>query len=906
MARLEYTHLALTAMWLGYKRNTPKVFVQGPRFSLVLAPASLGDQPDAATSTNTRYARRCLQAFSTTFLTSTSRLSRQFKRQFDAGQRRAGQRVWNSPDILPLSGWLMRTWSEDALDDPSGTLILLDSGQEEALWEDAIRATRADDPLLNVQQTAAAAAQAWDLLHRWEAPRDAAQFEGLQDTEAFFSWMKTVTSRLKENGWITRSELYAAVTTKLAQGHATAHRTYTAAGFEEAAPAERRLLRALRAKDQPIPASSNQTIRRFLLPDAAAEWAYAAEWARDTLAANPEARIGIAIPGLRHARAGVERVFDDALHPSYSFAPDNVRKAFEISAGGRLSEAPLIQTALGILALVDRLTLNEASSLLRSPLLSVPVEDRLKVEAELRRQGLDQVSIRLGTVRAIFPDLARAVDEIRSKQSPARWSSTFSNLLKAACWGDGEKLSDLEQHALRQWKDLLSRFARLGAVLPVMTLSEALGRVRHLTTSTFLDVADGDAPVHVVDLSELSGLRFDSLWVAGLDASTWPRSVRHNPFLSVRLQRELGMPRSSPEEEVARAHRVTSEWIQSARDVVFSSALRSREETLLVSPLIRDIQAEETNTPTDEARRVFATNLPLEVEPLGNGPALPRDVVHHGGTKILENLAACPFKAFATHRLGAQELWETPFGVSKMERGTTAHEALDQLWRTLKTKAALISSTKQELDSLITAAVDTALAKHLVRRQKSTGIDRFRDLEAVRLKRLLGGWLQVEAGRPAFTVVQTEITEEVSIGGMKLKVKADRIDRYDANGSHAILDYKTGKGELSTKKWEGDRLESPQLPVYAVTHEGMGVGEIAFAKLTPAKLGLIPEKFDGARLAEWRRVLETLADQYLSGYAAIDPKIPGKTCDLCALGPLCRVAEMNGKHGHEAGEGSAS
>jgi ATP-dependent helicase/nuclease subunit B len=835
-----------------------------------------------------------LPGFARTLVTPTIRLSRHQRRVYDLQQKRSGMLAWESPDILPVNGWLTRTWGDIALRNPQATPVLLDSSQEEALWEEAIRSVRSDDPLLNVHQTAVAAVTAWDLLHRWEASFTLSDFEGLEDTEAFFGWMTAVKARLTANGWIMSSELYEAVGEHVRNSDVS----LAYVGFDDLFPAARRLFSKLKATEEALPFVQNHSLRRYLLHDQPDEWIQAASWARERLSADPAARIGVAIPGLRGVAGTVERIFDDVLHPSYSLGVPQTRRAFELGIGIKFSETPLISAALLILGLADELKLSDALTLLRSPFVRLKRDARLKLDQELRRQGLDTVSVYATSLKAAFPDLAREADAFPKRQSPVRWSATFSALLKSAGWGNGEALSEKEHHALRQWQDLLSRFARLGTVAPSMTLRQALERVGRLASSTVLHLPDEDAPIQIFDLSEASGLRFDALWVSGLDAAAWPRPIQPNPFLPVRLQRELGMPRSSPEREFAQAQRLTEQLKRSAEEVVFSSTAQTRDEKRLVSPLIEHIPLSNGFAPGwQTAHAVFlsgstTSGKALVERPPDVAPPLPRDIVHLGGTKILENQSACPFKAFAAHRLNARELGEVPFGVSRLERGSVAHDALHHIWTELKDRDTLNSKTLQQIDSLLETAVNAGLEKQLVKRQRSKGIERFRALESARLRRVLLEWLDQERSRPRFTVVQTEVQDEIAIGGMRLNVRADRIDRYD-DDSRAILDYKTGN-KISKKSWEGERPDALQLPLYAVTHEAGRVSQIAFAKLTSEETKLIPLSVDRAILQNWRRILEGLAEEYLSGHAEVSPKTSA-TCVLCDLSSVCRIAERNGR-----------
>ncbi|MEY2394835.1 MAG: ATP-dependent helicase/nuclease subunit, partial [Acidobacteriaceae bacterium] len=142
-----------------------------------------------------------------TLVTANARLSRQLRLDYDADRRGRGLRAWESPDILPRGAWLARLWQECAYRDPFGTPVLLNSLQEQALWEQAIAASDAASVLLDLPGTVSTAAQAWSLVQHWGARCDASEFDGLADPEAFLEWMHAMERKLVENGWITASEL---------------------------------------------------------------------------------------------------------------------------------------------------------------------------------------------------------------------------------------------------------------------------------------------------------------------------------------------------------------------------------------------------------------------------------------------------------------------------------------------------------------------------------------------------------------------------------------------------------------------------------------------------------------------------------------------------------------------------
>ena len=164
------------------------------------------------------------------------------------------------------------------------------------------------------------------------------------------------------------------------------------------------------------------------------------------------------------------------------------------------------------------------------------------------------------------------------------------------------------------------------------------------------------------------------------------------------------------------------------------------------------------------------------------------------------------------------------------------------------------------------------------------------------------------------SVAALEVPSEGVFGGLRLKLRADRVDRVD--GGLVIIDYKTGRAE--TSQWRGARLDAPQLPLYAALQDGevtavafaavgshaarfrgVGAGDGIADGIVPAgKFALTEDKQAGFTWQQvqdrWAGWLASLARAYVEGDAAVDPKGP-QTCRLCHLSTLCRVApELDG------------
>ncbi|MGZ4827230.1 MAG: PD-(D/E)XK nuclease family protein [Terriglobales bacterium] len=261
--------------------------------------------------------------------------------------------------------------------------------------------------------------------------------------------------------------------------------------------------------------------------------------------------------------------------------------------------------------------------------------------------------------------------------------------------------------------------------------------------------------------------------------------------------------------------------------------------------------------------------------------------------QVLADQAACPFRAFAIHRLGAHEYDAPDIGISPSERGMVAHQALEHFWREIGSQHELAVMSAEEIASVIETSVSTALDSRLSRRHKNVSLERSRVLEKNRLTRLLEEWLQLERGRLDFTVVERETPRRINAGGLELDLKVDRIDQQIADGTHVILDYKTSD-KLSVKSWDGDRPDAPQLPLYAVKSDRK-VSGVYFAKLVPGQTALLGHGGHELeqRLPDWIKVVNQLGASFLAGDAAVDPKNAVKTCALCDLHSLCRIGDFS-------------
>lgn len=268
-----------------------------------------------------------------------------------------------------------------------------------------------------------------------------------------------------------------------------------------------------------------------------------------------------------------------------------------------------------------------------------------------------------------------------------------------------------------------------------------------------------------------------------------------------------------------------------------------------------------------------------------NGPAVHSQEAIRGGSDILKQQAACPFKAFAKHRLYAREIAPQQLGLHPMERGQILHLILEQLWHHLKDHQHLCTLTDDNIDETIYSSIDTAL-NHFQNHKPYTFKKQFITIERQRLLKLLKKWLAIEKARPPFKVIAKELRQKTKLKHLDLNLQIDRIDELE-DGSYIIIDYKTG--QVTINDWLGDRPNEPQLPLYCVTHP-TPIAAILFAQIRSNQMRLIELS---PQQAQWKTTLLNLEKDFCDGNALVDPKYGNQTCNQCTFQTLCRISEKS-------------
>jgi probable DNA repair protein len=866
-------------------------------------------------------------------VTVNDRLSRDLSQQYDQLQQEQGLATWLRPEILGLNAWLKRCQVQI-----KGLPHFLNKAQLQHVWEQII----ADDVeetgnhLLQVPQTARRALQAHQLLVRYSA--EFGFDESSEDHRAFLRWRHAWQAQSKTHGWHDMVELPWLLAKAIAEQRFTVPAKIVLAGFDEISPDIAYLCRAAKSAGseidqwQPKPCPDIQR-QRITANDPVDEVSQCARWVRCLLAKKPSARIAVVVPQLEAYQSHIEQIFSAELAPEELLSGVEATEAFNISLGHGLEREGVVHAALRLLRLGHQIDHDEISWLLRTPYLRggvVECDGRAKIDRELRRlrryewplyrlsKALEGLSAKGSVAIPDFTSLLNVVnDNLRqdSRKMPGSWAESLTNLLHKLGWPGSRGLSSREYQAVQHLRDAFAELASLDSVSKPMNRSDAVKILMRLVSSTDFQPEGSASTVQVLGELEASGLTFDHLWVLGLHDSALPRPPSPNPFIPIQVQRHYRMKRSDSEREAQFAEQVASRLFSSARDVVLSWPLRKEGSEQRPSPFISDIKdGSLTLSESCAPDYVYWNNRP-ELEALTDcmGPPISSRKPFAGGTGIIKDQALCPFRAFAHHRLRAEQLDKPDIGIDNLSRGSLVHTVLEIFWEQTVDQKTLFLLSEESLDSSLNDAISGALER-LEKERRCDLPPRQKEIERRRLYMLGRLWLETESRRKPFRVVASEKSHQIKIGDLLIRTRVDRVDELE-DGTCAIIDYKTGQPD--PLQWLDDRVTEPQLPAYCLgmTQEQVGAVMFAMVRSKEKECGFRGvarelESWPGAKsrkliskleenhwlsfddvLTHWRESLPALGNAFARGEAIVDPVDPELACKYCDLKGFCRILE---------------
>jgi probable DNA repair protein len=443
----------------------------------------------------------------------------------------------------------------------------------------------------------------------------------------------------------------------------------------------------------------------------------------------------------------------------------------------------------------------------------------------------------------------------------------------------------------------------------------------------FQPEADIEPQVLVLGMLEASSTPLDALWVIGMNDHIWPPLPNPNALLPVSLQRAVRAPNADSAVQHEFASVIMQRLLHTAPVVTFSYAHKDGERELRPSPLLKDLAPLQA---TVEPAKTLASQLaePASMQLLEDhqAPPLAMEEQVRGGTGLLKAQAICPAWAFYQYRLGARKLEAPVEGLDAMARGSLLHAALQSFWQG-RDSTWLQGMDQTALSAAIAKAVDEGVREFVTTLEQPLPPNAMK-LEKSRLQQLLQVWLTFERERLPFTVQACELDLDLTLDGLDIHLKLDRVD-VSAEGELIVIDYKTGS-QLDYSSWGKDRITEPQLPIYAaLALEGESVAAVCFARVrvddqgfvgVASGDGLLPglkalasarRTFDETRFPDWEALMRHWRASILGVVSEIkqgwSPVTYEDVSDLmyCDVRPLLRLPERGlqlEQFGKEAGD----
>jgi probable DNA repair protein len=442
---------------------------------------------------------------------------------------------------------------------------------------------------------------------------------------------------------------------------------------------------------------------------------------------------------------------------------------------------------------------------------------------------------------------------------------------------------------------LLDDFMSLNTLTTTMSADHAIQTLRDLAANVLFQIQKPATPVTLLGILEASGCQFDSIWIMGLTDQCLPQKTKFSPFLPISMQKNLVMPHTDAQREFQRAQLVLQRLGYASRTIVYSYPQTVSDQPQLPSALI-------LHYPVYTTLAHFAPSWTSAAEVYQENYRHPPKIGSRfsGGTAVLASQAKCPFQAFAAHRLKIKPALAYTDGLDLAERGQILHQIMETLWHKLKQQAKLLQLSADHLSNLVQSSIHNTLQAFMATRPAGLS-ELTQELEYQRLTHLVHACLEWEKKRAPFQIETLEQNYEITLAGLPLKVRVDRLDQNVLQSGKCVIDYKTSLP--TTKPWLEKRPEAPQLLLYALLDKQittlifvqMKAGRTTLQGLSaipndePGMQGLRTDKSWSFYQQHWETELTQLASEIQQGYCEPNPK-RGTICQNCSFHSLCRIA----------------
>jgi len=855
-------------------------------------------------------------------ITHSPQLASNWKYRYSAMQ---SLHACETPTICTWSAWLSELFQQ------TSQYVCLKSMQEQLLWQQIIKQDLKHLPERSIRGLAKQASQAYALMQSYQIPAQQIIQAGGEEAEALIRWVDALHSKLQQPNY-QRYILKADLSNYLLKAQATLElpTSIILDGFENLTPSQTQQLEMYVAMGCSIfQVQSQQSAKQVSLhpcQDAQAEYQHLALQTKQILDNNPQARIAlVSVQNDSPTELRIlKRQMQKALALESCLHPDQAQQS--IAMHESLADTPMVQQALHLLTQCAHhdIAFEDFSVLLLCPWLRGFEYERMKraeLDALFRQQNRHRIqwkSLKKSSSLNATPALRECIEYIANwqevmpkEQACADWIKACQKILQRC----GFMQAGLEHEVVRSALEIqlmnnlhksITQLIALDAIQQHCTWAQFLTYLRTSCTETPIPQTSHFQTISILTMPQAIGMQFDYMLIYGMDDANFPPVAKPQSFLPMRIQQDYHIPMSHGALIYASCQWLWQQMQHTAPSIMVSYAMLRDEQSMQASSFVAHLPHKAAlydSTPIEHwENECFDDAQPVPVT----------DTQHiHGGTSIIKHQSACPFRAFAVHRLGIKPLGETVAGIEPSTKGSLLHLALEYIWQHLLSQQKLLNMTSEQRQQLINAGIEHAW-------QTTTKAVDFHSqaVEKKRMQKLLQQWLELEAQRPAFQIDALEKTYQLSLPShaepaLAITIKADRMDK-DSHGHRLLIDYKTGRKQTASQ-WLGERMAEPQLPMYALAADLGPQDAVSFASVRSgddmgfeglsgediAIKGLIP--CDGKRnrpddwqavLTAWKEQINALAQEFMQGHSDVLPRNK-QACDYCKLEAICRIDELS-------------
>lgn len=458
---------------------------------------------------------------------------------------------------------------------------------------------------------------------------------------------------------------------------------------------------------------------------------------------------------------------------------------------------PLVGAGEGRAAWLDNVRALDLE--LRGPRPAPGLEPLRELAAKLEHRGRGaQIGAWWAEVERLLAPLLNEDEEIGLADALALLAIAGEGLCGLRLW------SEADGRALSAWLDELSSAAsQAGTRLPVSelpaVLRDAMDRV------SVRPPWGGHPRVSIYGLLEARMSRADLIVCGGLTEGTWPASAGAEPVLPPAVLRALGIPAGEFRIGLA-AHDLAGAL--GAPEVVLSWAQRDEAGPVIPSRFVLRVQAMLGARLAAEHRETEMVALARSIDRLPQLPKYPRPEPRPTlqqrdvplAVTAVDRLRGDPYQFYAGAILRLRSIDGLDATPSPAWQGEIVHKVMDRWHKDGGRAGSLIAIAQEEL---------AAMQAHPITAR----------LWWPRLARALE-WIDAQiaedrgAGRD---VLASEIKGEMTLSGVKVHGRADRIDR-QADGSLVVVDYKTGRPPSAKQVKDGFALQLGTLGLIAAAN----------------------------------------------------------------------------------------